>query len=62
MGIKSLSLAIGIAFQANASTIYPEGADGPDPGALAEVAARAAWAYFLEIIQGADDRKEKANG
>lgn len=48
--IEALSLRIAKAWLANASEIYPEGAEGPDPKKQADVAARACWGLWMEYI------------
>ena len=51
--IALLSTQISQAWLANAERFYPLAAEGPDPKVMAEVAARCAWAFFLEVIQSA---------
>ena len=52
-GVEILALPILRAWQANSAVVYPEGNAVPDPGVLAEYAARAAWAFFVEVLQHA---------
>lgn len=54
-----LAVAISAAWLANRERIYPDGAEMPDPKALAEVAASAAAGLFCGWIAAARGRKER---
>lgn len=55
-GQEALVGAICEAWLANADEIYPNDAAEPDPGALARVAASAAWAFFFNVLDAARTR------
>lgn len=56
-GQEALALAIAQAWAANPEKVYPPGAEFPDPQALADIAASAAWAFFFNVVDAAS-RKE----
>ena len=54
--IDALALRIARAWMANAPTVYPDGAEDPDPAVMATVAATAAWSFFTDLTLQAGRR------
>lgn len=59
VGLDVLRQAIANAWLANADTVYPHLAAGPDPHVQLDVAARAAGAVFAEWLTTAIEKTRK---